>query len=236
MVTTSMTKACIAPPICPLRFHFDPDSPHLFVSISRPLIERQLTQMLGRSLKTPLEFDVILDQFSPLSIRWLSVMQLLHEEIAHPTPLSRAEAGLATLEDFIAATLLMIQPSNYTQSILHPGRSPASRTLRRAVEYIECHLAEELNVSQIAEAVGCSTRTLQNAFASELNTTPLSYIKDQRLQRVHDELRDSAVASFNMHSISDIARSWGFTHMGRFAACYRSRFGENPSDTLAKAQ
>ncbi len=234
-VETSTAKAYIAPPNEALRFHFDTDSPHLFVRISRSLLERQLSRMLGRSLRSEIAFALTLDQFSVLSMRWLSAIQLLHEEISHPTPLSKIETGLTSLEDYIAATLLLVQPSNYSQALQSPGRTPASRTLRRAVEFIDGHLAEEITISALASAAGCSVRTLQGSFASELGTSAVAFIRDQRLQRVHDELRDSSEIAHYLVSVNEIARSWGFSHMGRFAAAYRSRFGENPSDTLARS-
>ena len=33
-------------------------------------------------------------------------------------------------------------------------------------------------------------------------------------------------------SVSEVAWRWGFAHHGRFAAQYRTRFGETPSQTL----
>jgi AraC family transcriptional regulator, ethanolamine operon transcriptional activator len=36
-------------------------------------------------------------------------------------------------------------------------------------------------------------------------------------------------------TIGDIANTWGFWHMGQFAADYRRQFGELPSETLAHA-
>ncbi|MFV2073945.1 MAG: helix-turn-helix domain-containing protein, partial [Thermoanaerobaculales bacterium] len=35
--------------------------------------------------------------------------------------------------------------------------------------------------------------------------------------------------------VTDVANSWGFWHMGQFAADYRRQFGELPSETLRRA-
>ncbi len=234
-IESSTVRAFIAPPKEALNFHFNSDSPHLFVRIARTLLERQLARMLGRSLRSEILFDLSLDQFTPLSMRWLSAIQLLHEEISHPTPLSKIETGVTSLEDYIAATLLLVQPSNYSSALQSPGRTPASRSLRRAVEFIEGHLAEEFSMATLASAAGCSVRTLQGSFARELGTSAVSFIRDLRLQRVHDELRDSSETPYFLVSVTEIARSWGFSHMGRFAASYRARYGENPSDTLSRS-
>jgi hypothetical protein len=36
--------------------------------------------------------------------------------------------------------------------------------------------------------------------------------------------------------VSDVANSWGFWHMGQFAADYRAMFGELSSSTLNRRQ
>ncbi|WP_278258467.1 helix-turn-helix domain-containing protein [Nocardioides convexus] len=33
-------------------------------------------------------------------------------------------------------------------------------------------------------------------------------------------------------TVGEAASRWGFTHLGRFAAAYRGRYGVAPSDTL----
>ena len=35
-------------------------------------------------------------------------------------------------------------------------------------------------------------------------------------------------------SVTEIAMTWGFSHMGRFSVEYRRRFGEIPSDSLRR--
>ena len=235
-VTTSMATAFVAPPQEPLSFRFDADSPHLFVRISKALIERQLTHMIGRSLRSEVVFEPELDQFAPNSTRWLSAVYLLHEELALPSRLAPADSALTALENYVVSMLLLVQPSNYTRMLQSPEQTPASRTLRRALEFIESHLSEEIAVADVAEAAGCSIRTLQNAFAIELNTSAISYIRDERLLRVRESLIEAAEnSSVTRSCVSDTARVWGFTHMGHFASAYRARFNELPSETIARS-
>ncbi|WP_312022764.1 tyrosine-type recombinase/integrase [Bradyrhizobium sp. 2S1] len=53
-----------------------------------------------------------------------------------------------------------------------------------------------------------------------------------RLEAIHDELSRPET----LLPISEVALKWGFTHMGRFAASYRSAFGQYPSDTVRRAR
>jgi transcriptional regulator GlxA family with amidase domain len=72
---------------------------------------------------------------------------------------------------------------------------------------------------------GVSARRLQEAFREHLGTTPMEYLRSVRLDRVHAELRCGA------GGVTETAHRWGFTHLGRFAAAYRERFGVLPSET-----
>jgi len=57
----------------------------------------------------------------------------------------------------------------------------------------------------------------------------MSYLQ-RWLEAVHKDLSLGEVDS----SVKAVALKWGFTHMGRFSAQYRKRFGELPSHTLQK--
>jgi transcriptional regulator GlxA family with amidase domain len=59
--------------------------------------------------------------------------------------------------------------------------------------------------------------------------TPTSLLRDIRLDRARDDLKR---AEPSMTTVGEIARRWGFAHLGRFAGRYRARFGVDPSDTL----
>jgi len=53
--------------------------------------------------------------------------------------------------------------------------------------------------------------------------------------RLHHVRRDLLAARPGAR-VGDIAAAWGFSHLGRFAAAYRRRFGEPPSATLRAAR
>jgi transcriptional regulator GlxA family with amidase domain len=58
----------------------------------------------------------------------------------------------------------------------------------------------------------------------------MTYVRNLRLERVRAALLTSA------ETTGMIALDAGFTHLGRFAAAYRERFGELPSSTRAVAE
>lgn len=87
------------------------------------------------------------------------------------------------------------------------------------------------SVADMCARVGASERSLQQAFRSHLSLSPSTYLRMARLNRVRSSLL--APAEQNA-SVTDIAMHWGFFHLGRFAAEYRTMFGERPSQTLAR--
>lgn len=74
-----------------------------------------------------------------------------------------------------------------------------------------------------------SVRGHQEAFRRTLDTTPMACLRQQRLERVREELLVTALGTV---SVTEVTTRWGFIHLGRFAASYRAAFSENPSDTL----
>jgi transcriptional regulator GlxA family with amidase domain len=73
-----------------------------------------------------------------------------------------------------------------------------------------------------------SVRSLQEAFRSHLDTTPMAYLRAVRLRHIHADLR----ARGDGVSVTDVALRWGITHAGRFAQEYRRMFGQPPAQTL----
>ena len=74
-----------------------------------------------------------------------------------------------------------------------------------------------------------SVRSLQEGFRRSLDTTPMAYLRELRLEKVHQELAAADPAAV---SVTEVATRWGFVHLGRFAAAYSRAFGERPSATL----
>jgi AraC-like DNA-binding protein len=106
----------------------------------------------------------------------------------------------------------------------------SSAAIRRAAAFIDDNADQPLTVADLAEAARLSVRALQIGFQRELETTPMGYLRHVRLDAARREL----VAADDDTLVADVARRWGFANLGRFAAHYRARFGENPGDTLRR--
>jgi len=129
----------------------------------------------------------------------------------------RRSAALALLTSFLRPEVPAVR------SARDPGRVRAAR------EFIEAEIHRPITPSDVARAVGISTRGLQQAFKSHIGTTPAAEIRNARLDAVR---RDLLLSDPETTTVSTVALSWGMTHLGRFAASYRDRFGELPRQTL----
>lgn len=109
------------------------------------------------------------------------------------------------------------------------GSGPEHDRLRRALEFVHDHAREPIGTSEIAAASGLSPRGLQQSLRRNLGQTPGDVLRAARLDGARTELLRGAPDST---TVAQIARTWGFGHLGRFSASYRSRFGELPSESL----
>jgi len=109
------------------------------------------------------------------------------------------------------------------------ARVPRSEIIARVDSYLRDNPGEPVTVSHLSRVAGVSERTLRAAFHDVLGISPKQHILQQRLQAARAALRAAAPGSA---TVTDIAMSYGFFELGRFAGRYRHVFGEVPSWTL----
>lgn len=138
--------------------------------------------------------------------------------------------------DLFRSQLTSVLPSQILAALAQArGVCPPAAKARRAAAistaeaYIERHACDDPRVREIAQAVGVSERTLEYAFIERFGIGPKEFITGYRFSAVRRALR---AADRRMTRVSELANAWGFWHMGQFAAEYRRRFGELPSETL----
>lgn len=140
----------------------------------------------------------------------------------------RHPAACTAMEEFLLTA--------FTSMLCEAGEDASSqrgdeRSVRKAKDYIHAHLDRALTVSEIARHACVSPRTLEAAFKRRGEASPLAYARRLRLQAVHDALR-AASAQGRAANVTEVAMTYGFVHMSRFAAQYREQFGCTPSETL----
>lgn len=207
----------------------DASAETLGIRVGRDLVEAELRALLGRDLDAPPRFDIALDLASSdtAGLRFLlkdmlTIYDADHALVAHPA------LRLAQMRTFVTG-LLLTHRHSYSDALVSGGNPVRPRTLTRSIAYIEEHLTEPITLNDIAVAAGCSARTINNAFQVSLGVSPMTHLRNLRLERTRDLLEVTEL------SVSDAAIESGFSHLGRFARAYFERFGELPSETRSRA-
>ncbi|MER7692459.1 AraC family transcriptional regulator [Streptomyces sp. NPDC097610] len=199
----------------------------LVIRLARRFVDQELTVLLGKDPGTDVRFDPVMDLAQPgpsgmreLLGRMLTQFDSEHELLTRPA-MRRAVMRL------LITSLLLAHQHTHAASLQQEAAPMRPRHLDRAIEYIESHLCEQITLGDVAQAAGRSSRTVDAGFRSCLGVPPMTHVRNLRLERVRAALQTSD------ETISTIALDAGFTHLGRFAAAYRARFGELPSKTRA---
>jgi len=151
-----------------------------------------------------------------------SLEQMISLARSHPQALSVREYLDLELPAFL------VQGWCYDQLLQQEkySLSSRSRVLRRAVELVRAEGGESVTVEQLCRETGSSYSTLERAFRERFSVSPKRYLTQPRLSAVRRDLLRG-----EDRTVTEIAHTCGFAHMGKFAADYRRQFGELPSRT-----
>lgn len=161
---------------------------------------------------------------------WLTLLQYVcHCVTEWPEAVSDGPLG-RHLEEMIGVHLL----TAWRERLDHPQPVSEHRLAPRHVlvaeRYLQEHAHEAPTLGELARAAGVSVRTLTGAFRAYRGTTPMEALRERRLQGVRAEL----LAAGTEATVCEVAAAWGYANLGAFAAAYRQRFGELPSQTLGR--
>ncbi len=99
-----------------------------------------------------------------------------------------------------------------------------SERIKKMLLFIQEHYAEPITAADIAESALISESECLRCFRNTIDTTPIQYLKNFRLQKAADYLLASQLG------IADIASRCGFQEMSYFAKTFRELRGMTPSE------
>jgi AraC-like DNA-binding protein len=103
------------------------------------------------------------------------------------------------------------------------SRPPRDARIRRALDYLEAHASDAIDVNDLARAAGMSRFHFSRVFRDETGSSPYAFLVDRRLDRVARSLRAGDV------SVTTAALDAGFRDLGRFGRAFKARFGTTAS-------
>lgn len=203
------------------------DCDQFMLRISRSLLERSLVGQLGSTLDKPLVFELGFAWQSCTA--WRTLMNYLIECATRTPDLLQNKLIANQVEQLVSVTLLSTQGHNYTEYNSLRRSTIRPRHVRRVQEYLQANAHEPITVEELSFIAGVSLRSLYAGFKEFLNTSPMQYLRELRMERVRAELLSGEATS-----VTGVALRWGFAHMGRFSAEYKHRYGETPSQSMKK--
>jgi AraC-like DNA-binding protein len=146
---------------------------------------------------------------------------------AHPGKLAGHEAARGLEQQVLQALIECL-----CEARLVPEKATLSRRheiLCRFEDALLARIKQAPTVAELCEVAGVPGRTLRECCLQCLGMSPKRFLQLRRMQLAHRALRG---ADPSATSVTAIARHYGFTELGRFAASYRAVFGQLPSTTL----
>lgn len=225
--TTEMSGAgAIISPEDVYSVSWNPDTVQHALRIPAKQLQNHLSILVGRQLE-PIQFELSFAINTALGRALLNCVTHIRKQ---QTLASGVTNRLISdqLDSYLYTHLLLVARHNHLALLEEESPQPGRSHIMRAVELLEGSPEVPWTIERLAQQLNISARALQAGFRAELGTTPLRYLREQRLKRAHQQLLSPPADS----SVSSIATRWGFTHLGRFAQLYHASYGVLPSQTF----
>lgn len=231
--TVRQGRAIVSTPKRNIKLRWSQNSEQLILRLPHSLLEDTANAMREPGLNRALRQNPGLLLSAAANRHWLAQ---LHAFVALEDGSYRNKAlqpWLAHMEQGMAMFLLLQEKSAQR----HPSEERSTRfthdrrRLDRLYGYAMDNLCHPVTLSDLAGVVALSERQLNTFCHAHLGQAPMSWLRSLRLDAVR-----AALQSDPETELADLAMLHGFFHLGRFAAAYRDRFGELPSQTRRTAR
>ncbi len=167
-----------------------------------PGFANRRNRLLACSLADPRQLDALL------------LRMWDEQQAAHPGHHAMLEAMLRELLVLVARQLLATGVR---------GPADAEPEMERASAWLAEHLADEVGVDDLAQAVGLSRFHCSRRFLAYVGRTPMAYLMDLRLQEAALRLRGGD------EPVVEVAVACGFKDLGHFGRRFKAMFGMPPA-------
>jgi AraC-like DNA-binding protein len=208
---------------------FEADFGQICWRAARERIEQKAAALMGRPLRTALNFETAIDLTGAAGSTLASIMSCMLNvaDNANGLPLPTA---LGELEQAFIVGLLSAVTHDNRSLLDRPAGSAAPWQLRRAEGFIEANWDKPIRIEDLVDVTGTSARSLFRTFKKTRGCTPLEFVRSLRLEHARRMLEDRDKDT----TVTDVANASGFGDPGHFAKEFQRAFGERPSTILAR--
>lgn len=212
----------------PFNCRMTPECRHLTVKISNAAFEDYLTRVLNIATTRPLVFYPGHEGSRELPAVWRNMLNHIMNQIELAPALMTNVHTQKQYSMVLIDMLLTNYCNSYSDQIALYGNDISPWYVRRARDAIHASLEDMISISDLAQQVGVSVRSLQNGFRQFIGLTPVEYVRRHRLEKLHYALMHDG----NNRSVTELMLESGIVNFGRYAQYYRQQYGCRPSDTL----
>jgi AraC-like DNA-binding protein len=181
------------------------------------LVRRHAASLFNGADVGDIDFDTTIDCRTGAGASLCRLTEFLFSELARPDSLFAHPGSTALTEELLVHAILLGLSHSRSALLARQNSAAAPGNIRRAEEFIRANADQAITVESVARAAGCSIRALQLGSRRFRNTTPMSALRQARLERARDEI----VRSDGALSVTDVAARHGFGNAGRFSDIYR---------------
>ena len=120
------------------------------------------------------------------------------------------------------ATSRLIPPIGVLSRYSTDSNAICDPLLRKALEFIQSHVHVGLSVTEVANVLDISRRTLESKFKEMLKSTPAAYIRKIQLQKAARLLRKTSMTT------GEIAAQTGFNYTEVLMRSFKRQYGVTP--------
>jgi AraC-like DNA-binding protein len=212
--------------------HWTDGCQQFIVRIARSEIDSAICKILGRKPATDVVFKAL--SADPGISGWIRHLCQLPKN-PEPSGASVFENQHVAyhLEQSLIMMLLSEVEHSCTAEMSQHNCSPAPYYVKRVEDMFRANFENEISMDDIVSASGVSVRTVFYGFQRWRGKSPMSYLRDMRLDAARQSLAKPVARP---KSVSEAALAAGFANFSQFSKLYKMRFGQKPSATLAEAR
>jgi len=203
----------------------------IVVRFDAGLVTRLLIDMFEGARLTSLDLAPAITLSTSVGQTLRSLARALDGGLRDERLLLRSPLAMTLVAEGALRLILTEVPHRLSARLAGQDADPAYRQIKHAIGYMRANLHLPITVTDIANAAGISSRSLQLGFRRHYEMSPTQLLRRIRLEAAQAELSSPR----NTLPVSEVALKWGFTNIGRFAAHYRAEFGHLPSDAVRRA-
>jgi AraC-like DNA-binding protein len=204
----------------------------LALRIEHHVVEDTLSDVIGHQVTSPIAVAPFMQTMEGPGRGLVQMLLMLSHELSQSHSALNQPLVAGPLVESVIRTFLLAAGHAHREVLAGQSDYLAPKTVRTAVQTIEARPDFPLTVSLLAAESHVSERALQLAFRRHLRMSPMTYLRHVRLRRAHEQLLASDPS---VDTVAAIAKRWGFTNAGRFAAAHVARYGESPASALRRS-